>query len=545
MSGTDNLGRRRRARTGVIALSSAAAVALLVGLNGSFAQTAPTTTPPAAGQATVVPQQAPAVTEAMGRGYADLVERVSPAVVSISVTRTLPSPTGGGPGGMQDFERFFPEGDLFERFRRFFDERGGGGGGEHGGPGGGERGPGFASGAGSGFIVDPEGYVVTNNHVVGEADEIEVVLQDGRRLKAELVGRDPKTDLALVKVDAGDALPYVKFGDSDRVRVGEQVVAVGNPFGLGGSVTAGIVSARARDLGGPYDDYLQIDASINRGNSGGPTFNLDGEVVGVNSAIFSPSGGNVGIGFAISSNLAQQVIADLREDGVIERGYLGVTIQQVTEDLAGGIGLDEARGALVTRVMPDSPAAQAGVERGDTILSYGGTAVNELRDLTRAVADTKPGRSADMVVWRDGQEQTLEVSVGAMPSEDQMAALTGRGGASEQAQQESSTIGTSLAELNRETRERFGIADDVEGVAVVDVRPDSPAARKGLRAGDVIMEAGQQKVTKPKEVADAVREAAEGGKDSVLLLVHRDQGERFVAVDVQQQAEESQTKPAG
>jgi serine protease Do len=375
---------------------------------------------------------------------------------------------------------------------------------------------------------------VTNNHVVAEADEIEVQLQDGRSYQAKLIGRDPKTDLALLKVETEEPLPFVKWGSSDELRVGDPVIAVGNPFGLGGTVTAGIVSARSRDLGGPYDDYLQIDAPINRGNSGGPTFNLDGEVVGVNSAIFSPTGGSVGIGFAISSDLARDVVAELREDGTIERGYLGVTIQQVNEDLAAGLGMDEPQGALVTRIMPDSPAAEAGFERGDAILSYNGTPINDLRDLTRAVADTDPGERAEVVVWRDGEEVTLGVSVGTMPTEEQVAALpeAEEGG---EAAQDMPQLGLGLARLDPQTRAEYGIADDVQGVVIARVEPNSAAARQGIRPGDVIVEAGQQAVDAPDDVAEAARKAADEGKESLLVLLHRDDSDRFVAVPLDDQ----------
>lgn len=271
---------------------------------------------------------------------------------------------------------------------------------------------------GSGFIIDPDGYVVTNNHVIDGADEITVILEGGDRLEAKVVGRDAKTDLALLKIDADEPLPYVSFGDSDAARVGDWVVAVGNPFGLGGSVTAGIISARGRDIhAGPFDDFLQVDAPINRGNSGGPLFSTSGEVIGINTAIYSPNGGNVGIGFATPSSLARTVIAQLREKGSVERGWLGVTIQSVTDDIADSLGLDEAEGALVSKVLPDSPAASAGLQQGDVILALNGQRITRFKTLPRLVAEAKTGKPATVTVWRDGREKDVTVTIGRMPED--------------------------------------------------------------------------------------------------------------------------------
>jgi serine protease Do len=305
---------------------------------------------------------------------------------------------------------------------------------------------------GSGFIVDQSGLIVTNNHVVDGADKITVAFSDGHELEAKLVGQDPDTDLALIKVEA-EGLPVAKFGDSDRVRVGDPVIAVGNPFGLGGTVTAGIVSAKDRVIGaGRYDDFLQIDAPINRGNSGGPTFNLQGEVVGLNTAIHSPSGGNVGIGFAIPSNLVAEVIDDLRDDGMVERGWLGVHMQTLDEDLAGSLGLENASGALVAQVTPDSPAAKAGLEQGDVIVEYAGQAIDQVRTLTRAVGDTDPDTEAKVVVWRDGAEKTLEVEIGQMPRQDEVVA------AAEAAEgADTPKLGVMLAELTPDAREQLDL----------------------------------------------------------------------------------------
>jgi serine protease Do len=392
-------------------------------------------------------------------------------------------------------------------------------------------GPGMPMAAtGSGFIVDEQGLIVTNNHVIDGADEITVRLFDDREFKAELIGQDPDTDLAVIKIDGND-LPVVKFGDSDKVRVGDPVIAVGNPFGLGGTVTAGIVSAKDRVIGaGRYDDFLQIDAPINRGNSGGPTFNLQGEVIGLNTAIHSPSGGNVGIGFAIPANQVAAVVADLEDDGKVERGWLGVHIQTIDEDLAKSLGLDKAEGALVAEVTPDSPAAEAGLERGDVILEYAGTPIDQLRELTRAVGDTDPSTAAKVVVWRDGNEQTLEVEIAQMPTEDKVVAM-----ATDRSDEADTTpkLGVMLAKITPEARQELALPADVEGVVITDVQPDSPAAKKGLRRGDVIVEANRKQINDPTMVADAVREATERGDEAILLLVKRDGQNPFVALELE------------
>jgi serine protease Do len=386
------------------------------------------------------------------------------------------------------------------------------------------------AGAGSGFIIDQDGLVVTNNHVVDGADEVTVTMNDGRELTAQVVGTDPDTDLALLKVDAGQPLPVARFADSDGVRVGDAVIAIGNPFGLGGTVTAGIVSAKAREIGaGRYDDFLQIDAPINRGNSGGPTFNLDGEVIGVNTAILGPSGGNVGIGFAIPANLTQKIVADLEDDGMVERGWLGVHIQALDQDLADGMGLKDTKGALVARVTEDGPAAAHGVEQGDVILRYGDQAIDSVRDLTRAVADTDPGASVEIAVWRGGKEQVLSVDIAKMPSDQTLASV--EDGALEDG---GPRIGLALAMLDDDVRAEMNLPDGLDGAVVTEVLPGSPAAEKGLRQGDVIIEADHQAVTAPKTVADAVKAAAERGDKAVLLLVKRGDQDRFVAVRIDQ-----------
>jgi serine protease Do len=454
-------------------------------------------------------------------GYADLAAAVMPAVVNVRVERSAAG-EAQAQGPMDDpemrrfFERFFgtpPEGP--------------------GRPGQGPQGPGQGPsprrqmGEGSGFVVSPDGLIVTNAHVAGGADKIEVTFKDGRKLTATLKGVDEKTDLALLKVDGGSApLPYVVFGDSSKVRPGDKVIAVGNPFGLGGTVTAGIVSATGREIGsGPYDDYIQVDAPINRGNSGGPTFNLRGEVVGVNTAIFSPSGGSVGIGFAIAANLAKSVVDDLRDDGTVERGYLGVGIQGVDEDLARALKLDRPRGALVSRVESGSPAEKAGVRRGDVVLDFNGTPIDRVGQLSRAVAAVDAGAGGKLTVWRDGREQTLSVQVGEMPTRQEVAAVSP--GEQDAAQPR---LGLGLAAITPEARERLNLEGEIEGVLVTQVTPESPADEKGIEPGDVIVSVNQQPVREPRQLIEAVRKAGTAGDKQVLLLIVRDGQQRFEAV---------------
>ncbi len=511
--------RRRRLPLSALALSSAAAIGLLAGVNlghpGAAAPAAPATPAAAAPWA----------------GYADLIEQVMPSVVAITAKReaaNAPVAEQGQPGWREfRFGEQGPDSEMMRRFmERFFGQQmppfeqpmppGG---------------PGFAPSAmGSGFVVK-DGLIVTNNHVVDGASEVTVTLQDGTELSGKVVGKDADTDLALVRIDAGkEKLQPVRFADSDQVRVGDPVIAIGSPFGLGGTVTAGIVSADHRAIGaGRYDDFLQIDAPINRGNSGGPTFNLEGEVIGVNTLIHSPSGGNVGIGFAIPSNLVNEIVADLEDDGVVERGWLGVNIQSIDQDLAETLGLASDKGALVAAVTDDSPAAAAGLKRGDVIVTFDGTPIEDLRDLTRSVADKDPGSAAKVVVLRDGSEQTLDVEIGQMPTEDQVVALADQPAEPSDAPR----LGVMLAQLTPEARQSLNLPADANGVVVTDVQPGSPAAEKGLQPGDLIVEADRTAVNDPGMVAEAVRKAAEDGKDSVLLLVKRDGQDRFVAVPLQ------------
>ncbi len=451
--------------------------------------------------------------------FADIAEQVSDAVVNIQVSRSA----GRGPVAERPADPRLDE--FLERFgerfglpdRREFENRPGP---NRGGPNRGGR----VAGVGSGFVIDPTGFIVTNDHVVGEADDIRVTMKNGDQFDATLIGRDPKTDLALLKVETSGDLPYVRFGDSDEARVGDWVIAVGNPFGLSHTVTVGVVSAhdRAIGAGGPYDEFLQIDASINRGNSGGPSFNTEGEVIGVNSAIFSPTGGSIGIGFAIPSNVAQRIIGELRENSSVERGWLGVSIQAVTPDLANSLGLDKAEGALVADVVAGSPAAEAGLQQGDVILSVDDTEIEELRDLPRVIAEIRPGQTADLVVWRDGTRLDVNASIGQSDEPVEVAAAS--------PENDDGTLGLSLSRLDRDTRRDFGIDDDVTGVVITDVAPDSVAQEKGLRQGDVIVSVGKDDVTSPADVADGIRSAETDNRTSVLLLIARGDNQRFVAL---------------
>ena len=377
---------------------------------------------------------------------------------------------------------------------------------------------------GSGFIISEDGYVVTNNHVIEHAEEIDVVLQDGTRYSAVVQGRDPKTDLALLKVEADQDLPYVELGSSQAAEVGDWVLAVGNPFGLGGTVTAGIISARGRDIqAGPFDDFLQIDAPINRGNSGGPLFDASGRVIGINTAIYSPSGGSVGIGFAIPSEMAGDIIDQLKVAGVVERGWLGVEFQAVNEAVAASLGMDEAHGALVAGVVEDGPAEKAGMQVGDVILSMEGERLDDPKDLPRMVAGTQAGERVSMEVLRNGKTRTLKVKIGQSEAEQQLASAPA-------AAQEPARLGVRLSELTPEIRDRYRIEGD--GVLVTDVERGSPAARAGIRPGQVITMVGQQSVESPNDVADAVEAAVEEGRPSVLLMLEQQGAKRFVAVEL-------------
>ena len=457
------------------------------------------------------------ITRANPGGFAEIVEQVRPTVVSIEVTRAARAiPTTMEEAPLREFfDRFFDEG-MKRRFK--YDPRGDGG--RH------RPMPKETMAVGSGIIVDADGYIVTNNHVVEGAREILVTLDDGETYDAELIGRDPKTDLALIKIDADEDLGVARFGDSDEVRVGDWVIAVGNPFGFDNTVTMGIVSSRGRSIGaGPYDDFLQIDAPINRGNSGGPAFNTKGEVIGVNTAIFSPSGGNVGIGFAIPASMVQNVVADLKEHGEVERGWLGVHIQAVTDDLAEGLGLPEAKGAIVTEVVPGGPASDAGFEPGDVITAVDGVSVDKLRDLPRMIAKLDPGESAEVMIWRKDKERTLTTKIGSIPKSEQVASADDVEGAEKQ-----NVLGMKLAKLDRSTRETYHIDEDIDGVIITGVESKSWASRKGLTPGDVILKVGFDEVLSPRDVVAAIDVAGENKKRTVLFLVSRETQERFVAL---------------
>ena len=442
-------------------------------------------------------------------GFAELVKAVKPAVVNISTT---------GTAAARNTPRFRQPPELEEFFRRFF-----------GAP---PNGDGRArppqrktTALGSGFIIAAEGLVVTNNHVIADADEIEVVFDDGLRLPAKLRGSDPNTDLALLEIKSDQPLPFVKFGDSDAARVGDWVVAIGNPFGLGGTTTSGIISARGRDIqAGPLDDFIQIDAPINRGNSGGPLFNIRGEVIGVNTAIYSPSGGNVGIGFAIPSAIADNVISQLRRKGVVERGFLGVQIQVVTEEIADILGLEKARGALVSEIIADSPAEKSGLEASDIILSFDGKPVEKMRDLPKLVALTKNNAAVEVEVWRNRKRKTLRVTVGkresaAAPVADSAAASA-----------EIGKLGLQVAALSDADRERHDLDEQARGVAVVAVDADGIAAQRGIRAGDLIKRVHKRRVNSPQEVQKAIQAARKAKAKSLLLLLVQDRRTRFVVL---------------
>jgi serine protease Do len=439
-----------------------------------------------------------------------LVQRVLPAVVNISSELTEQSQTEQ-PGDEGDQGETNSPFDQF--LRRFFENHGL---------------PQFhqqVMALGSGFIIDPSGYVVTNNHVVENAHKITVILPDNSRQPAKVIGRDPKTDLALLKIDAGHKLPFVRWGDSSTVEVGDWVVAVGNPFGLGGTVTAGIVSALGRDINeGPYDNFIQLDAPINRGNSGGPTFNLQGQVIGINTAIYSPSGGSVGIGFAIPSNTAEEVIEQLKTRGFVTRGWLGVAIQTVTPTIARTLGIDPAHphGALVASVNPGSPAAKAGIKQGDVILDAGGRPVKTVHDLPLIVADTPPGRKLDLTVRRGGKRVTLVATVGEMPKNPQVAM--------EEGPQTASGLGLDLSSITPQLRRRFGIPTSVEGVVVTDVADGSPAGALGIQPGDVIQSIDQRPARTPQQAAAALKEAS--AKRNILLLLNRKGVSEFVGLSL-------------
>ncbi len=457
---------------------------------------------------------------------ADVAEQVIDAVVNISTSQKVDARMGNLP----DLPPGSPMEEFFEEF--FKNRRGGGGQGDA------DRAPRRVNSLGSGFIIDASGLVVTNNHVIADADEINVILNDGSKLPAQLVGKDSKSDLALLRVKTDKTLKAVKFGDSDKLRLGEWVVAIGNPFSLGGTVTAGIVSARNRDINsGPYDNYIQTDAAINRGNSGGPLFNLNGEVVGVNTAIISPSGGSIGIGFAVPSNSAVAVIDQLRQYGETRRGWLGVRIQQVTDDIAESLNIKPAHGALVAGVDDKGPAKPAGIEPGDVVIKFDGRDVKEMHDLPRIVADTPVGKDVDVVVIRKGKEETHRVKIGRLEDGEKAAAANAdKDSAQPPKTAVQKTLGLELSNLSDELRKKYKVRDNVKGVIITSVEAGvaSSAPDKRLSPGDVIVEVQYQAVGNPADLQSRLDQLKTQGKKVAVLLVSNPDGEtRFVALNLQ------------
>jgi serine protease Do len=455
---------------------------------------------------------------------ADVAEQVINAVVNVSTSQKVDSHIGNLPD--------LPPGSPMEKFFDDFFKH------HHGDNNDGDNEPHRVNSLGSGFIIDPSGLVVTNNHVIADADEISVIFNDGTKLKADLVGKDTKSDLALLRVHTDKPLRTVKFGDSDKLRLGEWVIAIGNPFSLGGSVTAGIVSARNRDINsGPYDNYIQTDAAINRGNSGGPLFNLNGEVIGINTAIISPSGGSIGIGFAIPSDSAMPVIDQLQKYGEARRGWLGVRIQQVTDNLAESLDLGTAHGALIAGLDDKGPAKPAGMQPGDVVVKFDGKDVKEMRDLPRIVADTPVGKEVDVVVVRKGKEQTLKVTIGRLKEEKKVAEVeTKKDAAPPQKSVVQKTLGLELSSLTEDVRKKFRIRDDVKGVVVTGVDPGAASDQpdKHLAAGDVIVEVQYQGVGTPGDLQKRIDDLKSQGKKVAVLLVANADGEtRFVALPLQ------------
>ncbi len=467
---------------------------------------------------------APAAARDAPESFADLVDKLMPTVVNITTTQNIPQQGQR----LRDMPQLPPGSPFEELFKEFFDRKGG------------EQQQRRGTSLGSGFIIDGEGYVITNNHVIQGAEDITVILRDDTQLKAKLIGADARVDLAVLKVDppGKKPLPAIKFGDSDKIRVGDWVVAIGNPFGLGHSVTAGIISARGRSLSNEsLDDYLQTDAAINKGNSGGPLFNTEGEVIGVNTAIYSPSGTNAGLAFSIPSNIVKQAADQLREFGKIRRGWIGVSYQSVTDDIADSFGLDRARGVLVANVVADGPAAKAGLKRNDIILSFAGTDVPDLRRFPRFVANARVGNTVDIVVWRGGKEVPLKLKIGEQ-EEAEKTNVSAQGTApgkkpADQDQAVTSSIeqlGLTIQKISDQLREKYGLSDGAKGVVVTKVAADSPAAEKQLQAGDLILEVDQKPVTTPQEVTEIVAKLQAQKKRSVLLFVERQGDPRFAAL---------------
>src|SRR6202047_2608291 len=480
---------------------------------------------------------APVSTQALARGpdgIADVAEKVIDAVVNISTSQTVEAKGGGeGRGAMPQLPPGSPFEEFFDDF--FKNRRGGPGGNSKGGDRSGDMQPRKTNSLGSGFIVDTSGIVVTNNHVIADADEINVIMNDGTKIRAELGGVDKKTDTAVLKFKPASPQIAVKFGDSDKLRLGEWVIAIGNPFSLGGSVTAGIVSARNRDINsGPYDNYIQTDASINRGNSGGPLFNLDGEVIGVNTAIISPSGGSIGIGFAAPPKDALPVIDQLNQFGETRRGWLGAHIQQVTDEIAESLGIKPPRGALVAGVDDKGPAKPAGIEPGDVIVKFDNKDIKEMRDLPRVVADTPVGKQTPVVVIRKGKEETKTVTLGRLEDGEKVAAAEPKNGGVPRQNVVKKTLGIELANISDDLRRRYKIKDSVKGIVITGIDATSPAADKRLSPGDVIVEIAQEAVGNTDDFQAKIDKLKKDGRKSALLLVAGADGElRFVAISLQ------------
>ena len=481
---------------------------------------------------TAPPAVAAAPTVSGVQDFSDLAAKVTPAVVNVSVTMK-----GGDDSDelrMSDKDRSEQQKQMEEFMQRFAERFGmpmqpG----QPGKPGMKPQRPAQKGQAvGTGFIIDEKGWIVTNHHVVGKADEIVVSMADGRKLPAKLMGGDEKTDIALIKVESNKPLPYVQFGDASKVRVGQPVMAVGNPFGLGGTVTTGIVSARGRDIqSGPFDDYIQTDAAINRGNSGGPLFDMDGKVIGINTAIFSPTGGSVGLGFAIPASLAEPVVSQLKVNGKIERGLLGVQIQPMTEELAKSMSLDGDKGALVAQVTPDSAAMAAGIQAGDVIKSVDGKNVESIKDLTRMISAMKPGTSAKIVLWRDGKDMTVMAKIRGDKEEGSVVKASADTTDGKQADKkaEPTSYGVSLAPLSKELRQGMKLDDSVKGAVIASVEAGSPADDIGLKQGDILQQVGRDAVDSPQAAVDKLKEAKKTGKP-VLMKVYREGMTRFVAI---------------
>ncbi|WP_245884958.1 Do family serine endopeptidase [Defluviimonas denitrificans] len=464
----------------------------------------------ATGLALALAPATPSVARAAPDSFADLADMVSPAVVNITTSTTIAAPTDGGP--------IVPEGSPFEDFFKRF--------GNPNAP----RGPQRSNALGSGFVISEDGYIVTNNHVIEGADEISIEFFSGKTLDAKLIGTDPKTDIALLKVESDEPLPFVNFGDSNVMRVGDWVMAMGNPLGQGFSVSAGIVSARNRELSGTYDDFIQTDAAINRGNSGGPLFNMDGQVIGVNTAILSPNGGSIGIGFSMASNVVSKVVQQLKDFGETRRGWLGVRIQDVTPDVAEAMGLKDPKGALVTDV-PDGPAKDGGVLSGDVIVGFEGTAISDTRDLVRRVADADVGKAVRLEVLREGKTQTLLVTLGRR--EEAEATETAAAGEDPVTPESKDVLGMTLGVLGADQLSDLNLPQGTEGLVVTGLDETGEAYDKGVRAGDVITEAGQQKVASIADLEARISEAKDAGRKSLLLLIRRGADPRFVALSVE------------